>query len=59
MSGNNGCPNDENDFEIGYAQAVQEVLDEVSERDPEMAEAIAKKYPVWGRICASRKYGHT
>jgi hypothetical protein len=45
--------------EEGYDQAVKEVLDEVCERDPDMADAIAKKYPVWARICANRNYGHT
>ena len=26
------------------------------DRDPDMAEAIAKKYPVWARICANRRF---
>jgi hypothetical protein len=53
------CHKGEQAFDRGYDQAVQEVLDEVCERDPDMADAIAKKYPVWARICANRKYGHT
>ena len=47
------------DWERGYDQAVQEVLDEVCERDPDMAEAIVRKYPAWHRIISDREHGAT
>jgi hypothetical protein len=50
MSGNNGCPNDVNDFERGYDQAVQEVLDAVAEHDVSLARALTLKYPVWSQV---------
>src|ERR1019366_1695208 len=59
MSGNNGCPNDVNDFERGYDQAVQEVLDAVAEHD--VAAAMRSdpnlEYLVRGLIGAAHRRG--
>ena len=52
-------PDEPSDFEAGYDQAIVEVLDEVCERDPDMAEAIVRKFPAWARICSHREGGAT
>jgi hypothetical protein len=41
-------------FERGYDQAVQEVLDEVQERAPELVKLIRQKYATWHEIMRRR-----
>ncbi len=44
------CHQGEAAFVRGYDQAVQEVLDEVKERAPELVKSILAKYSVWAEI---------
>jgi len=49
-----GCHDTARSFERGYDQAIQEVLDEVQERAPELVKSIRQKYATWDEIMRRR-----
>ena len=48
------CHDPDHAWGRGYDQAVQEVLDEVQERAPEMVRSILAKYGTWAEIMRRR-----
>ena len=55
---NHGDSNDglhrTSEWNLGYAQAVEEVLSEVAEHSPTMMSAIVNRFPVWKAIMQHR-----
>jgi len=43
-------PREDAAWNLGYAQGVNEVLNEVRERSPTMTSALMNKYPTWRAI---------
>lgn len=49
FAGDEGTPhlNSSDEFDAGYDQAVQEVLDEVLKNDPALGNRLMRQFPIW------------